>query len=285
MNELILHPETEKRIGRLIADPAHAVLLIAPSGSGKHSIALNIAGGILNQSTEQLIKHPYFMTIAPIDGKAIPIETIRELQHFTTLRIPGGEGISRVVIIESAELMTMEAQNALLKTLEEPPMDTVFILTAPAADTLLPTIQSRVRTIFIATPELSSLKNHLLKNFQAAEIDKALLVSGGLPGLTHALLTDPEAHPLYMATLQARTLLQSTVYERLLLVDSLSKQKELCRDIVFILGQMSRMALVRGQGSAGKRWQNIMKAAFAAQESLHKNTQTKLVLINLMLEM
>lgn len=290
MAKLVLHPETQSSIEQYVARPAHALMLISPPGSGKLSVARYIAAQVLRTTPEDLDNYPYFLAIAPQDGKAIPIETIRELQHFTALKIPGGKttgagAINRVVIIESAHLMTAEAQNAILKSLEEPPLDTVFILTAPSADALLPTIRSRVRITRVIIPPLNTLKEHLLQNFAESDIDKALLLSGGMPGLTWALLTSPEEHPLYEATLQARSLLQSTAYERLLLVDGLTKQKQLCQDITFILGQMSRMALTRSQPETAKRWQTIMKAAYAAQKSLQHNTQTKLVLMNLMLEM
>lgn len=284
MTKLVLHPKTQLDLEQSVTRPAHAMLIVAPSGSGKLSLARHVAASILELVEEQLDNYPYLLVVSPKGGRAISIDTIRELQHFTTLKIPGKQGIRRVVIIESADLMTTEAQNALLKTLEEPPADTVFILTAGSVDALLPTIQSRVRILQVVAPKADELKNHLTEAYDVKDIDKALLVSGGLPGLTVALLESPEDHPLYEATVQARQILQSTMYERLLLVDSLSKQKQLCADIVFILGQMAHMAIARSSGAGAKKWQGILKAAYVAAEDLRHNTQTKLVLINLMLE-
>jgi phosphatidylinositol kinase/protein kinase (PI-3 family) len=114
------------------------------------------------------------------------------------------------------------------------------------------------------------------------------MLSGHLPGLTQALLTHEEEHPLHEATQQARTLLQSSAYERLLLVDALSKQRELCLNILSILSQMARMALMRSPDAANKsteRWQKVLKASFEAEEQLRHNTATKLVLMRLMLEL
>lgn len=284
MAKLVLHPKTQSDIAQSVARPAHALLLVASGGSGKLSLARQMAAQILDISEDRLEKYPYTLTVSPIDGRAISIDTVRELQHFTTLKIPGEKGIRRVVIIESADLMTTEAQNALLKTLEEPPTDTVFILTAASVEALLPTIQSRVRVLQLVTPTTGDLKNHLSETYNSKDIDKALLVSGGLPGLTVALLESPEAHPLYEATIQARQILQSTIYERLLLVDGMSKQKQLAADIVFILGQMAHMALTQSSGGGVKKWQTILKASYTAAEDLRSNTQTKLVLIHLMLE-
>lgn len=290
MVELILHPATEKALRQYLGRTAHAILLVGPPGSGKRATARYVAARLLEKTPEALELYPYLTVIAPIEGKAIPIDSVRELQRFMTLKIPGSRrGISRLAIVEDAHLLTVEAQNALLKTLEEPPLDTALIMTATSPEALLKTIRSRVRALHVVTPPVESLIAHFQKqNFSEQDIQKALLVSGGLPGLTTALLTAQESHPLYEATLQARSLLQAKAYERLLLVDSLSKQKQLAQDICFILGQMSRMALMRSAGAASQstvRWQKILKASFEASEQLRRNTQAKLVLMNLMLEL
>jgi DNA polymerase-3 subunit delta' len=227
MADLVLHPSTEKALQQYLGRTTHAILLVGPPGSGKRATAQYVAAGLLGKTPQALELYPYLTTIAPVDGKAIPIDSVRELQKFMTLKIPGsGEGISRLAIIEDAHLMTTEAQNALLKTLEEPPLDTVLIMTATSPEALLKTIRSRVRALHVIVPPIESLTLHFQKqNFSDQDIQKALLVSGGLPGLTTALLTAQETHPLYEATQQARTLLQAKAYDRLLLVDGLSKQK------------------------------------------------------------
>lgn len=292
MNGLVLHPATLSSFDQFIGRTAHAVLIVGPAGCGKSSLSRHLAAGLLSLEHNVLEKYPYIRVITPVDGKAIPIDSIRELQHFMTLRIPGKDDtkhVARIAIIEDAHLLTTEAQNALLKTLEEPPLDTVLILTATSPESLLATIQSRVRMMHVVPPAVEALKAHFLEQkFTAQDIDRALMLTGGLPGLTHALLADSETHPLYEATVQARGLLQAKAYDRLVLVDSLGKQKQLAIDICFILGQMSRMALVRlpdVASPAAKRWQNIMKQSYVASEQLRGNTQAKLVLTNLMLEL
>lgn len=288
MADIVLHPSTKEALDGFIRDPSHAILMVGPAGSGKSFCSRVLAASLVGREADDLEKYQYLTVISPIDNKQISIEQVRELQHIISLKIPGKQGIARIILIEDAHQMTTEAQNALLKTLEEPPLDTVLILTASSPEVLLDTIRSRVRQITVVPPAVDELKAFLGRQYDPAEVDKTLMVTGGLPGLSQALLADQDAHPLLEAVRQARSLLQSKAYERLAAVDALSKQKQLCQDICFILGQMSRMALMRntaGSAAANERWQRILEASYLAGEQLRHNVQAKLVLINLMLEL
>lgn len=89
--------------------------------------------------------HPDFMYLTP--EISIGIDQVRKIKHFVGLR-PYSE-IYKVAYIEEAQNLTIEAQNAFLKTLEEPPERTIIILTAPSIDSLLPTIISRCQIIYL----------------------------------------------------------------------------------------------------------------------------------------
>ena len=88
--------------------------------------------------------HPDIIHLFP-EKDVIKISRIREL--CSTLTVRANEAFMRVVLFHDAEAMNTEAQNALLKTLEEPPRDTLFILMADNAASLLPTVVSRCRHI------------------------------------------------------------------------------------------------------------------------------------------
>ncbi|MBM3602210.1 MAG: hypothetical protein FJX22_00295 [Alphaproteobacteria bacterium] len=82
----------------------------------------------------------------------ITIDQIRRLTDF--LRLASGHDGWRIAIVDQAHSMTRQAQNALLKSLEEPPAQTLILLTTPLASALLPTIRSRCRRL--AVPALTS---------------------------------------------------------------------------------------------------------------------------------
>ncbi len=94
-----------------------------------------------NEQNENI--HPNIKLITPEKGKEIKIDQIRDAIEFLKLKSEKG----KVIIIENAENMNLEASNALLKTLEEPPKNTLIILTTSDQNKLLPTIVSRTKKI------------------------------------------------------------------------------------------------------------------------------------------
>ncbi|HVX56108.1 MAG TPA: AAA family ATPase [Candidatus Saccharimonadales bacterium] len=286
--EVLLHSLTQQQLEAFATAPAHALLLLGPRGSGKGTLAVQVAETVLQLSAGQLANHPYALLIAPeTDGKAIGIEAVRQLEQFLALKVPGQQtgDYNRAVIIENAQLLTLEAQNALLKLLEEPPDGTLLILSADHAQSLLPTIRSRAQAITVNRLEQQAVEQHFMEQgFDRAAVAQAYAVSGGLPGLMHALLHDDE-HPLRLATERARQLLSQTAYERHTMVDELAKQRSLALDVTTILQQMAHLSLQTATGPAAKKWQAVLTAAYRANEALTANAQPKLVLTRLMLSL
>jgi DNA polymerase III subunit delta' len=137
---------------------AHAWLLLGPAGSGKRAAAAAMAAA-LNcadlpragcgrcSSCLRILRgrHPDVHHVVP-EGPLIPVDTIREAVIPEAARSPF-EGSYKVFVIEEAERMNEAAQNALLKTLEEPEPDTVFVLVSDQEDELLETVRSRCRVV------------------------------------------------------------------------------------------------------------------------------------------
>lgn len=285
INDLVLNPLTRRQIEAFAGKPSHALMIVGPTGSGKHTLAIQTAEAVLNLPNGGFASHPYGLLIRPEEGKAIGIDAARQLEKFLALKVPGKADHDRLVIIEDAHLLTAEAQNALLKTLEEPPEGTILILTANHEQTVLPTIRSRAQLIQVGRLDRGSLEKHFsAQNFDGQSIQRAYAISGGLPGLMDALLNEDQ-HPLTIATEKARELLSKTSYERLTMVDELSKQRPLAADITLILQQMARLSLQTARGPVARKWQHVLEASYEAGESLASNAQPKLVLTKLMLSL
>jgi hypothetical protein len=284
MEDIVLHPQTITQLENYVRVPAQAVLLVAPGGAGKALVARELAEKTLGLPYGSLQNHGYALVIRPQDGKAIGVETVRELERFLSLKVPGKQAIDRAVIIEDAHKLTLEAQNALLKTLEEPPAGTVLILTATHGQALLPTIQSRLQSITVRRPSQASLAAYFQqKGFDEKAVRQVYAMSGGLPGLMQALLADDD-HPLRAAALEARQLLSQPLFERLVTADALSKRRELAADTIDLLQQMAHIGLQSAVGQAAERWKKVLAASYGAADALQSSAQLKLVLTNLALQ-
>ncbi|HEX7633587.1 MAG TPA: AAA family ATPase [Candidatus Saccharimonadales bacterium] len=283
MSQLVLHPLTREQLDQFGTQPPHAILLVGAAGSGKSALATQLAETILELPPYDFDQYAYSTRIEPSDGKAIGIEAIRELEHFLSLKVPTRTAQNRLVIIENAHTLTTEAQNALLKTLEEPPKGTVLLLTATSEQALLPTIRSRVQKIAVKRPLTDDIIQHFTaRGHDQKAIKQAYGISGGLPGLMTALLEDSD-HPLREATEIARKLLGQNTYERLLMVDQLSKQKTEAQDVLFILQQMAHVSLQTASGKVADRWKAVLQASYQASEQLANSAQPKLALTNFVL--
>jgi DNA polymerase-3 subunit delta' len=143
---------------------AHALLFAGADGIGKRSVALAFAAWVhcaevdgttassdacgACASCRQIAagSHPDVQLVSVASGKKeIGVDRIRELKRFMQLRPM--LGMTKVAIIDEAPLLTVAAQNALLKTLEEPPDHSLLILVASNPDALLPTVRSRCQRL------------------------------------------------------------------------------------------------------------------------------------------
>jgi DNA polymerase-3 subunit delta' len=122
-----LEPRIAGASGINSADPT-----IPVDACGQCSACVRVARGV----------HPDVLIVEPGDSGAIKIEQVRDIVDRTAYR--PFEGRRRVVIVDDAHTIMSATQNVLLKTLEEPPSTSMFILVTPLPDLLLPTVRSRL---------------------------------------------------------------------------------------------------------------------------------------------
>jgi len=168
---------------------SHASIIVGEDGIGKSIIAKEIAMIILEKSQRR--SYADLIEFKPINKKSIGIDDIRNL--IEEINKKPIEGNKKVIIIYKSELITEIAQNAFLKTIEEPPKGVYIILLCENMEHMLDTIKSRCE-IF----KLNRLKPYDIENFikykykdiKKDNINSAIAFSDGIPGKAERFIED-----------------------------------------------------------------------------------------------
>lgn len=208
MAELLVHPATKKLLSAYKKTPAHALCLVGDVGAGLKTLALDMAAELTGN--KQLV-----MVIEPEKG-LIPIERVRQLYGETR----SIQRTARCIVIDDADSMSRDAQNSLLKLLEEPAKNVHFILTTHHFEQLLETIRSRTQNIDVLPPPAADC-DRLLASFDISKTVQAQ-VSFLAPGKPAELTRLGSDHEYFAAqsvvVTDARTFLQASDYERLTII-------------------------------------------------------------------
>ena len=181
----------------------HAWIFSGPDKIGKKTVALEWASEILGFSAGEKTAHPDFLFVAPLadekTGKSAGEIAVAQIRELIVKMALAPTGKHKIVIVDSAHLMNAEAQNCLLKTLEEPPAGSLIILIAENDRRLLETVRSRCQTLrfnFLPENEMETLAEKLAAEtgFQIAggKIKEIAEISFGRPGRLAGFLKNPE---------------------------------------------------------------------------------------------
>ncbi len=186
----------------------HAMLLTGPAGVGKQQFAIDFAQSLLCESADSLSQpcgkcracvqfqaqtHPDYHCISPeAESRVIKIDQIRQLRE--NLSLASHHAGYRPIIISPAEALNQAAANSLLKTLEEPPADTVLVLISHQPSILPATLRSRCQRLTIGLPAPAQALAWLQTQLSGQQADpaasaEALVLNLGAPLPTYAWLT------------------------------------------------------------------------------------------------
>lgn len=178
--------------------PTQAYLFVGPQSVGKEAVALRFAAGLLGGETDERARrlalmraHPDLRVLEPEGAASLGVDQAREVVSRASLTPV--EAMRSVFLFPDAGAMTEQAANALLKTLEEPSAQTVFLLVAESEDDFPPTVASRCRSIHMGRVPLPEIVAVLVERGLSEDAANGVaVVSGGRPGLALALMSQPE---------------------------------------------------------------------------------------------
>lgn len=293
----------------------HALLIEGPTGSGKKTLARLIAGAAVCENAEERPCgrcagcrkaaeniHPDVEEFSGTGGeRSFHIDTVRVLRH--NAYILPNEAEKRVMILSNAHQMTPQAQNALLKILEEPPAHLLFILTCENRAQLLPTIRSRVTVLSltgVSFEEAYPLLKEKLPEADEGDLRRTFTAFGGVIGPVLSGFADKGlSKALDLLPRMAKALLSPDDWELIALTGEIEKDKETVKEVLNGLHLLFRDALMLHYGStatlstapdaartlsaalSGTRLTALIKEVEGLQEDTRRNMNQALLLSRL----
>ena len=194
--------EKEKLLSEIASGKlSHAYLIEGGEGCGKTYFARFAAAAVLCTGDKppcgkcpSCVKalagsHPDLFYFSPDKKASMGVETVRDIKK--SLFFMPNDGDRKVYIIDDAQKMTVQAQNALLKFIEEPPASVLFFIVADKKESLLPTVVSRTRIISLVPSDNADIRRFLMsesKKSGGEQIDEAINMAEGSPGKALKLL-------------------------------------------------------------------------------------------------
>lgn len=191
------------------AQLAHAWLITGPPGSGRSTLAYAFAAALIaepgDENTMRQVMartHPDLAALRT-EGVIISIKEARSLVERSYFSPSLGR--YRVMVMEDADRMVERTSNVLLKALEEPPEQTVWILCAPSDADLLPTIRSRVRILRLREPDVADVARLIVQRTGVDEVvaEQSARLAQRHIGMAQRLATDAASRERRERTLRA----------------------------------------------------------------------------------
>jgi DNA polymerase-3 subunit delta' len=220
-----------------------AIMLHGPQGIGKATLAFELAVAILTATgdedghrvSEQVaaLSHPNLSVLRrrPKDAKGyytvIRVEDVRELRE--ALHHTRGRAGHRIAILDSIDDCNPSAANALLKTLEEPPADTTFLLISHRPGQLLPTIRSRCHNLALRPLDddlVARVVTSSLPDLDKSALERAIQLAGGRPRRAFETLSLAENSPVGALLLWLRQPEAAPIAAELQLADALGSDPQ-----------------------------------------------------------
>lgn len=273
-DSILLHESVKHNLEALATRPPQGILFVGPEGIGKMTVA--------NALASHLVDHPTnIRVISPDEKGTVAIETIRELYKATRAK----QESHQVIIVERADRMSMEAENAFLKLLEEPRAGLTFMLTTLQLESLLPTILSRIQQLSLAPLPDNTIRRLVMSKqpgIAQGDLSQLIFLAQGRPGVALQLL-DGDALPKQRDRMQiVKQLLAAKPHERFVLTGKLSGSRDDCLETLSAMARVVEVQLSSATSpTQAVHWTKLASAIEEAQLAISRNGNVKAQLLQL----
>jgi DNA polymerase III gamma/tau subunit len=271
MDKLVINSKTEILLNNALKRPSHSYLFVGKRGLGKTAAAIGFGKELIGDNASSGDLDRWLKLVEPVQGKKISITQIKEARQFCNLAT-NSDLKNKIILIDEAEEMSMEAYNCMLTILEEPPPKTIFIMVAHSKMGIPKTILSRVQQINFYSPDKNQLKSIIEKADLSNETIELL---GYLPA--KIVKYNQNKEDITDVYNKAKSFLNGGLIERLMVISTLS-DKSIISEFINLL----MILLKENQVSAD--WLSNSQNLILSQSHLYNNGNAKLVLENLALE-
>ncbi|MBU3093806.1 DNA polymerase III subunit delta' [Clostridium sp. CF011] len=232
---IIGHNSIKNQISKSIESDrlSHAHLLVGEDGIGKSIVAKNIGLKVLGKNQDRQYVDLVEWRIEK-NKSTIGVNSIRAL--IEEINKKPYEGVRKVIIIYNAHKMTVQAQNAFLKTIEEPPKNVIILLLCENLEVILDTIKSRCQIHKLKNLNVDEMKEFLKINYYDLSLEEIRVViafSDGIPGKAEKFIQDNNFKDIRNITLEILLNLNKVGTEELIKYEKkLSNQKENFEEIL-----------------------------------------------------
>lgn len=276
MDKLLLSKSTEKWLDAFLKNPKTSLLIECYGDQDSAVMMVEKIRNILIKSNTPVVY------IDKEDNKnTIGIDSIRGLLKSLAVKADSEGQISRIYAIKNADSITEDAQNVLLKSIEELPDRTLIVLISSDNDKILDTIKSRCINISMQNIDKKTLiANH--DDYDIDLIEKAYNLSDGRLDLFRDVLAnfDDYDHKLSFA----KKFLTSSIFERQNLLKDAEKQNVSSKELLQYLKILARSGMIHANNAdRKKKFKDILQEILEAEVKLGNNANPKLTLMNLSL--
>ena len=276
MSDVYIHRSTQKQLDSYSHDLPQSLVFTGPQGVGLSACVTYVANLL---KTKPIYILPEKDEKVDLEKGVITVDVIRRLYSMTKTIETG----TRLVVIDYAERMGVQSQNAFLKLLEEPGVNTHFILLTHNVSRLLPTIQSRVQIVEVhpISTEQSGVLLADLKVNDATKRAQLLFIAAGLPAMMTLLAADDKAFEKRAQLIRdARTYLQGRVYDRLKIALAFKDDRQQALTML-----LDAMKLLQGSLKTGQNPEQVKKIStlLKAYERIEANGNVRLQLASVII--